>query len=69
MDVVDWIFFLSQSNCHFSVAIDVPNDVEKWISSIPGHVMNLSLLMLLVKEETTGEIAQPCKYVARSDFD
>ena len=69
MGLVDWRFFLSWSKCPFSVAMVVLNDVLRFSSSIPGHVMKLSLLMDFMKVEITGENAQPCKYLERSDLD
>ena len=69
MGLVDWRFFLSWSKCPFSVAMVVLNVVLRLRSSIPGHVMKLSLLIDLMKVETTGENAHPCRYLERSDFD
>ena len=47
----------------------IPTALLKFIVSIPGHVMKLSLLMALWKVEITGEKAQPWRYLPRSVLD
>ena len=47
----------------------IPTTIEKLISSIPGHVIIFSLLVLFWKVDITGEKAHVYKYFPKLDLD